>query len=510
MRHRRTAHRTVVPGLLRVVAPLMMVIGGVGWAQSPSSSDHDRDGAAAVENELDQDPLVFPDGVHVTLDDGVAALRGTVSSLVAKERAARIAETVKGVKEVVNRITVRSQGQRSAAEIESMVEHMLRVNPATELFQVNVAAEQSGVVHLTGKVDSWIERELAERVAARVLGVTEVRNDLRLAVIRDPRPDSELAAEIERLLRWDAYIEDGNIDVSVKDGNVRLSGSVGSAAEKRRAISMAWTAGTRDIDAGMLEVHPQSERQPSSKLALNASDAAIAAAVKSRLAIEPGVPGAGLDVEVEEGVVTLQGEVETLHAQRAARSAAAQVFGVERVQDHMRFQPPRLDEQAIRQDVVQALDFHPVTEAYEIDVRVQGGEVTLAGKVDSWIEKGVADSVVAGVQGVVNISNDLEVRNHSARFVFDPYVDPRPFLDHDWYRPDAGAVLKSDSAIEQAIEQQLFWSPFVDANEVEVSVRNGVATLRGQVDTPAESRAAAENAFEGGASGIVNDLRIAS
>jgi osmotically-inducible protein OsmY len=54
----------------------------------------------------------------------------------------------------------------------------------------------------------------------------------------------------------------------------------------------------------------------------------------------------------------------------------------------------------------------------------------------------------------------------------------------------------------------MFWSPFVDANQVRVKVDAGIATLEGKVDDYAEMHAAVENAFEGGATRVDNRLRV--
>lgn len=59
------------------------------------------------------------------------------------------------------------------------------------------------------------------------------------------------------------------------------------------------------------------------------------------------------------------------------------------------------------------------------------------------------------------------------------------------------------------IEDELFWSPFVDADEVEVSVEDGVATLTGQVDSWTKRNVASGHALEGGALRVVNRLEVA-
>ncbi|MCB9865013.1 MAG: BON domain-containing protein, partial [Phycisphaerales bacterium] len=65
-----------------------------------------------------------------------------------------------------------------------------------------------------------------------------------------------------------------------------------------------------------------------------------------------------------------------------------------------------------------------------------------------------------------------------------------------------------DLQVKQDIEDELFWSPFVDEDQVEVSVENGVATLRGTVDTLRERYNAGSNALEGGAQAVINRLQV--
>lgn len=49
-------------------------------------------------------------------------------------------------------------------------------------------------------------------------------------------------------LVWDTYVDEGRIDVDVKDGMVTLKGSVDTIVEKRSAGDDAWdTPGVRDV-----------------------------------------------------------------------------------------------------------------------------------------------------------------------------------------------------------------------------------------------------------------------
>ena len=66
----------------------------------------------------------------------------------------------------------------------------------------------------------------------------------------------------------------------------------------------------------------------------------------------------------------------------------------------------------------------------------------------------------------------------------------------------------SDAEIKEEINDELFWSPFVDADDVTVTVDQGTATLSGVVDSRSEYLSAEENAYEGGAVFVDNDLIV--
>ena len=58
------------------------------------------------------------------------------------------------------------------------------------------------------------------------------------------------------------------------------------------------------------------------------------------------------------------------------------------------------------------------------------------------------------------------------------------------------------------IESELFWSPFLDRDDITVAVTNGVATLTGTADSWFEFGEATKNAYEGGASLVYNNITV--
>lgn len=205
-----------------------------------------------IDDELLLDPGVVSTKIDVSTANGIVIMTGKVNNILAKERAARIAETVKGVRAVINRIDVSPSMARSGAHIRRDVELALLVDPATESYEITTSVEH-GEVTLTGTVDSYQERELVKTVAKGVRGVKAINDQIDVDYKLD-RADHEIKKEIEQALRWNTHVDNYLIAVSVNDGKVAITGTVGSAAEKRIAEFDAWVAGVTAVDTSKLSV----------------------------------------------------------------------------------------------------------------------------------------------------------------------------------------------------------------------------------------------------------------
>jgi hypothetical protein len=72
----------------------------------------------------------------------------------------------------------------------------------------------------------------------------------------------------------------------------------------------------------------------------------------------------------------------------------------------------RSDER-IREEVCDRLTAHGLVDATDIEVRIQGGEVTLTGFVDTREAKRAAEDVAEELPGVREVHNQLRIRTHS-------------------------------------------------------------------------------------------------
>jgi len=498
---RRTSRIRYAAGALLAVLMLTAGAGGVLGAEPLN----DAEVTDAVDDELIMDQAVPAGYIDAATVDGIVTLTGSVNNILAKDRAAKIAATVKGVRGVVNRIDVLAP-YRSDVEIDEDVEDALLWDPVTESWEVD-ASVADGVVTLSGTVDSWQEKQLAAKVAKGVRGVKGIDNDLAVDYETD-RTDTELQEEIADALHWDAYVDDALIDVSVNDGDVTLSGTVGSLAEKNRAYGEAWVAGVTSVSTDDLEVKywARDERLRKDKYVTRTAQE-IRDAVKDAFLYDPRVMSFKIDVDPDGGYVTLRGTVDNLKAKRAAAQDARSVVGVWSVNNKIKVRPGTPSDERIEDNVEAAMIRDPYVDRYELTVSVVDGEVYLYGDVDSTFEKSQADDVAARQVGVVDVNNFLTV-NDPAELGYDPYTDDWYLYDYDWYDDTGRTTTKSDWEIEDDIESQLFWSPFVDSDEVNVDVEDGTAQLTGTVDTWSERAAATENALEGGAVVVDNDLMV--
>ncbi len=478
-------------------------------AAMPAPEITDDQITAAVNTALMVDPGVSSYLVDVKSTGGIVHLSGIVNNILARERALAVSETVKGVRSVINEIEVRT-AERTDVDILRNVEDALLLDPAADAYEIDVAVDD-GTVLLSGTVDSWQEKQLAGTVAKGVAGVTALQNAIEINWTAG-RLDHEIEKEIEAALKWDVLVDRAMIDVTVEDGQVTLSGAVGSAAEARRAGQDAWVAGVESVDRSGLDIEHWSRSEGfREKTYVDVSDENIELAILDAYLYDPRVNMFEVDVTVEDGTVTLEGTVNNLKAKRAASQDARNTTGVWQVENRLLVRVPDMPaDRRIADSLKTALLRDPLVDRFDITVSVINGEAYLRGTVDTYFEKLRAQTVAEGIPGVIEVNNIIDVNNEFNPLTHDPYIDHGwDFGDTGWYLYPRNITTRlSDWEILERIRDELWWSPFVDEDQVTVSVNNGEATLSGTVETWSERAAAEKNAYDGGAVSVDNDLTV--
>lgn len=462
----------------------------------------------AIERELRFDRAVPENAIDVSTVAGIVTLKGQVPNLLAKRQAARLAETVKGVRSVSNQLQVAAPQGLSEVRLERDAKNALLYDRGTESYEIFVDVDD-GRAKLSGTVQSWQERQLAERVVAGVRGIVAIDNDISVEYEAE-RPDTEIRRDVLGRLRWDALVDHPLISVTVSDGRVSLSGTVGSAAERRRSYADAWVLGVDAVDTSKLTVADWARERYQRKQTAVKPDAAIEKAVGDALFYDPRAHLFELDVSAEAGTVTLRGTVDNVAAKQAAAQVARNTVGVHRVINDIKVRPSTPTDAEIERRLSDSMLLDPHVESYQVDVDVSNGVATLSGEVDTFFEKSQAHAVAATVYGVEEIRNNLDVRHVHVPLVHEPYAYYEFYYpsSYDWYAYEPPLSRYRDAELREEIDDELFWSPFVDADQVTVTVDDGVATLTGAVDSWSELNAATENAYEGGAVWVDNELLI--
>jgi osmotically-inducible protein OsmY len=203
-----------------------------------------------VTEELLWDPKVDSEAVAVSVDDGAVTLRGTVGSFREKREAKSAAERVYGVTSVENELQVRlmNDSKRSDADLRGDVLQALMLDT---IVPTTVDAKiEDGFVTLTGTAQWQYQRDEAEFIAANILGVIDVWDEIALTETPDA---GDVKHAIKSAFKRNAKLDADDLKVETSNGTVTLNGVVGSWSEHDEAIDAAWAApGVRSVEDKIL------------------------------------------------------------------------------------------------------------------------------------------------------------------------------------------------------------------------------------------------------------------
>jgi osmotically-inducible protein OsmY len=214
------------------------------------------------------------------------------------------------------------------------------------------------------------------------------------------KTDEQLKADVIDELAWDPAINATGVGVMVKDGVVTLSGHLDSFAEKH-ALEQALqrVEGVRGIALELdVKLSPKHKR----------SDSEIAQAAATALRLNSLVPEGKVKVKVESGWVTLTGELDWSYQVARAEQCVRTLAGVRGLDNQITIKP-RASGKDIRSEITDALTRQAMREARHITVEVEGGVVTLRGKVHSLAEREAAVGAAFSAPGVARVVDKLEI-----------------------------------------------------------------------------------------------------
>lgn len=212
--------------------------------------------------------------------------------------------------------------------------------------------------------------------------------------------NEDLQRDVQDAIKWEPLLNAAEIGVTAKDGVITLTGTVDSYAKKLEAEDAAKkVAGVRAI-AQEIEIRFANSNKK--------NDAEVATEIVTALTSNFEIPENLIKVKVENGFVTLEGELSWNYQKEAAKRVVNHLLGVKGVTNNIRIKSDFAD-QVEKVEIEKALFRNRTVDSEDIHVLVSGNKVTLNGTVTSFYERGEAERMAWNAPGVSKVDNELVI-----------------------------------------------------------------------------------------------------
>jgi hyperosmotically inducible protein len=221
--------------------------------------------------------------------------------------------------------------------------------------------------------------------------------------LRAASTDERIESAAEKSYVFKTYLKDDAIKTESKNG---AETSHKSLAES----TVESLPGVKSVD-NQLQVKAASPAEH--------SDAWLGVKVKSNLLFHRNVRATKTDVNVTDGVAILSGEASSQAQKELTTEYAQDVEGIKSVKNEMTIAKSpvkaeqsvseKIDDASVTAQVKTALSTHRSTSSIKAKVETRDGEVTLTGIAKNAAEKSLVSKLVADIQGVTSVKNQMTV-----------------------------------------------------------------------------------------------------
>jgi osmotically-inducible protein OsmY len=214
------------------------------------------------------------------------------------------------------------------------------------------------------------------------------------------KSNEELMKNVLNAINWEPLLHAAEIGVIVKDGVVKLTGSVDTYAKKGEAkTAVKNVVGVKKVFENVVVVCKTKDKR---------TDAEIKLAIEKLFSLHWDIPNEKITVVVTNSWVFLSGDLEWEYQRETTTKAVKNLIGITGVTNHIRIMKTSNDTVKKRK-IENAFERNDTINQKDIDVVVLDTVVNLSGHVDTLFQKKVAKIIACNIVGIKEVKNDLKI-----------------------------------------------------------------------------------------------------
>jgi osmotically-inducible protein OsmY len=214
------------------------------------------------------------------------------------------------------------------------------------------------------------------------------------------KSNEELQKDVMDAIKWEPLLNAAEIGVTAKDGVVTLSGIVNNYSKKAEAEHAAKNVSGVNAVVEKIEIKFDSNEKK--------NDNNLADEIVHSLKSKWDIPDNKIKVKVENGWITLDGELHWNYQKQTAVRSINSISGITGITNNIVIKS-EIHDGIEKKDIELALLRNWAIDDSDIKVSVEDNVVNLSGKVDSWYQKDEAGRIAWNAPGVSKVRNEIIV-----------------------------------------------------------------------------------------------------